>query len=148
MPEETPQLTELRTVPEALQCLEALVARALSADATPGATPGSGTPGMGAPQVPPVQAAGLHTPAIATFNPLVKQSVIDSIVDGKFEAENLVKLPSRPSHPGYKRGQPVLLDLSSGTLRTEHAQDVSLTESGLPKPFLKAFPNCLALLEA
>ncbi|KAJ7938926.1 hypothetical protein B0H13DRAFT_1851099 [Mycena leptocephala] len=76
----------------------------------------------------------------------VKSATLDLIVDGKFEAEDLVKLSSHGAGPREK-ARPMMWFPSEGFVAPDSYPE-ELSESGLPRGYLKAFPSIVPLLDA
>jgi hypothetical protein len=83
--------------------------------------------------------------SLVMWFPRVKSATLDLIIDGKFEAEDLVKLGSH-SAGAREKGRPVMWFPDSGYAAPDSYSDD--WESGLPRAFLKAFPSIVPLMDA
>lgn len=124
--------------------------RALLASAAPAQTGGNGNGGI---SVQTDNTAGeidnFKSPtfkSLPMWFPRVRSAVLDLIIDGKFEAEDLIKLS--PLHAGAREApRPMVWHPDSGFVAPESYPDDTL-ESGLPRAFLKAFSSVVPLLGA
>ncbi|KAF8143783.1 hypothetical protein K438DRAFT_2104044 [Mycena galopus ATCC 62051] len=78
--------------------------------------------------------------------PRVRSAVLDLIIDGKFEAEDLIKLSSHGAG-ARERGRPLLWFPDAGYAGADPYPDESW-ESGVPRAFSKAFSSIVPLLGA
>ncbi|KAJ6456830.1 hypothetical protein C8R47DRAFT_1248510 [Mycena vitilis] len=85
--------------------------------------------------------------SLPTWFPRVRSAMLDLILDGKFEAEDLPKLCSHSAGAQRERGHPIMWFPTAGYAAPDLYPDKNW-DSGLPRAFLKAFPSIVPLLDA
>ncbi len=83
--------------------------------------------------------------SLSCWFPRVKSSTLDLIINGTFEVEDLAKLGSRLG--AKEKGRPLMWFSDSGAVGVDGPPD-ELTESGIPRLFLRDFPSIIPLLDA
>lgn len=138
------------TVP--LTAAENAALRAILRAAAPTAGPATGT-GNGGVSLQTDNTAGeidnFSSPTFKSLSmwfPRVRVATLDLIIDGKFEAEDLVKLCSHGAG-AREQGRPMMWFPDAGYVAPESYPDENW-ESGLPRAYKKAFPSIIPLLDA